>query len=523
VFKSSDSGGTWSAANSGLIGSVVSALSIDPFAPMRVYAETWIGLFKSTNGSDRWSAVDFPGLPVFDPTTPATMYARDMTGVFKSTDDGGNWNAVDFPALPIFDPKTPTTMYANGTGGLFKSTDGGDTWRTLPITATLLAIDPQTPTTLYATGPYPNGYGFRLLRNTDSGNTWNEMSGPGGVENLPESCSAGNVPAIFVDPQTPATLYALRELCYVFCGFEGCHCLCGPDLGAYKSTDGGGTWSDRLLSFADYESVKALAVDPLTPTTLYAITTATGRVYRSTDGGGTWSDFNTGLPDLSILALAIDPITPSRLYAGTAGGGVFAIEQVSACAGDCNVDGHVTVDELLTMVNIALGNAVMSDCDVGDENDDGQITIDEILMAVNSALNGCPIPDVSGARQRDQAAILSSTCPAGVTARVQSSINAGEWNCTYDIAQSGQNLTITETCPDGVDTFPGTVDSAGRITVVRTEQGTEGSCTFTQASRFEANGSASSSTGTGRLQFHFSTGCAFTDCEIVVESRFSRP
>jgi hypothetical protein len=43
----------------------------------------------------------------------------------------------------------------------------------------------------------------------------------------------------------------------------------------------------------------------------------------------------------------------------------------------------------------------------------------------------------------------------------------------------------------------------------------------TQTSRFEANGSASSSSGVGRLQFDFSTGCTFTDCEIVVESRFN--
>jgi hypothetical protein len=50
----------------------------------------------------------------------------------------------------------------------------------------------------------------------------------------------------------------------------------------------------------------------------------------------------------------------------------------------------VTVDEILTMVNIALGNAVVSTCTVGDANDDQQITVDEILTAVDAALNGCP-------------------------------------------------------------------------------------------------------------------------------------
>ena len=59
------------------------------------------------------------------------------------------------------------------------------------------------------------------------------------------------------------------------------------------------------------------------------------------------------------------------------------------CVGDCGNDGTVTVDELLTMVNIALGNADASACTAGDANHDGQITIDEILTAVNNALNGC--------------------------------------------------------------------------------------------------------------------------------------
>jgi len=61
-----------------------------------------------------------------------------------------------------------------------------------------------------------------------------------------------------------------------------------------------------------------------------------------------------------------------------------------ACAGDCNGDHVVTVDELLVMVQIALGNDDITTCDPGDINGDGHVTVDEILMAVSSALNGCP-------------------------------------------------------------------------------------------------------------------------------------
>jgi len=59
------------------------------------------------------------------------------------------------------------------------------------------------------------------------------------------------------------------------------------------------------------------------------------------------------------------------------------------CVGDCNGSGQVTIDEILSLVNIALGNAEVASCEAGDANLDGQITIDEILTAVNNALTGC--------------------------------------------------------------------------------------------------------------------------------------
>ncbi len=68
--------------------------------------------------------------------------------------------------------------------------------------------------------------------------------------------------------------------------------------------------------------------------------------------------------------------------------GTFA-GTVESCMGDCVGDGLVTVDELVMMVNVALGNMEVSECDVGDGNEDGEITVDEIVTAVNHALNGC--------------------------------------------------------------------------------------------------------------------------------------
>ena len=46
-------------------------------------------------------------------------------------------------------------------------------------------------------------------------------------------------------------------------------------------------------------------------------------VFQSTNSGGSWTAVNTGLTNTDVCALAIDPSTPSTLYAGTEWGGVF--------------------------------------------------------------------------------------------------------------------------------------------------------------------------------------------------------
>jgi hypothetical protein len=64
--------------------------------------------------------------------------------------------------------------------------------------------------------------------------------------------------------------------------------------------------------------------------------------------------------------------------------------QKVACVGDCNHGGAVTIEDVILMVTIALGEGDLSACSNGDANSDGAITIDEILAAVANALNGCP-------------------------------------------------------------------------------------------------------------------------------------
>jgi hypothetical protein len=69
--------------------------------------------------------------------------------------------------------------------------------------------------------------------------------------------------------------------------------------------------------------------------------------------------------------------------------GVAAQSAASDCIGDCNGDSEVTVDELITGVNIALGSQPLSDCEVMDEDGSGAVEVNELVTAVNAALCGC--------------------------------------------------------------------------------------------------------------------------------------
>lgn len=60
-----------------------------------------------------------------------------------------------------------------------------------------------------------------------------------------------------------------------------------------------------------------------------------------------------------------------------------------ACAGDCNRDGRVLINELITGVSIALNQTDASVCPAFDTNGDGMVAVNELVAAVNQALNGC--------------------------------------------------------------------------------------------------------------------------------------
>jgi YVTN family beta-propeller protein len=60
-----------------------------------------------------------------------------------------------------------------------------------------------------------------------------------------------------------------------------------------------------------------------------------------------------------------------------------------ACTGDCNGDGRVVVNELVTGVRIALGQSNVETCSPMDADANGWVSVNELVAAVGAALNGC--------------------------------------------------------------------------------------------------------------------------------------
>jgi photosystem II stability/assembly factor-like uncharacterized protein len=118
----------------------------------------------------------------------------------------------------------------------------------------------------------------------------------------------GLVNALALDPQNPATLYALP---YEY-----------PDNPrVFKTATGGASWTS-VGRLPDY-NVTALRVDPHQSDYLYGMTSSA--VWRSTDGGASWT--SAGLP-ASAMGITTDPLVPGRLFVSGYSYSTYAIPVV---------------------------------------------------------------------------------------------------------------------------------------------------------------------------------------------------
>jgi photosystem II stability/assembly factor-like uncharacterized protein len=182
-----------------------------------------------------------------------------------------------------------------------------------------MIMDPTNPSVLYL-GESESQAGYTaLLKSTDGGTDW--IAAWDWFQGL-----RGSVKAVAIDPAHSSTVYV---------GLDDIDATTQESqLGLFKSTDGGFTWSSAGLND---RAVNLLAIDTGNPATiLYAGTAgaasdATGfqGIYKSTDGGMNWAAMNTGLESIignhltAATTLVIDRANRRVIYLGTSNAGVF--------------------------------------------------------------------------------------------------------------------------------------------------------------------------------------------------------
>jgi photosystem II stability/assembly factor-like uncharacterized protein len=309
------------------------------------YGATGGGVWKTTDGGINWESVSdnsvfgtgsVGAIAVAD-SDPNTIYVgmgespirgnvSHGDGVYKSNDAGKTWKRVGLEdtrqiARIRVHPKNPDLVYVAALGhvwgpneqrGVFRSKDGGKTWERIvnrgnKAGAIDLILDPTNPNIIYAgfwevyRKPWTlesGGPGSGILKSTDGGDTWTELTrNPG----MPKGM-VGKV-GITVSPANPERLWAIVE---------------AEDGGVFRSDNGGTTWTKvneerRLRQRAWYYT--RIYADPKNADTVYVLNTG---FYRSNDGGRTYTGI--GVPHGDNHDLWIAPDDPNRMIESNDGG-----------------------------------------------------------------------------------------------------------------------------------------------------------------------------------------------------------
>ncbi len=295
------------------------SIALHPTKPNIIYVATDEAVYKSSNTGTTWTrfAGELTRTRVIslaiDPKLSATVFAGTMgNGTYKSPDGGRTWHQFNsgiqkgtISAIVnqiVFNPRGTEMVYAATTVGVFRSLDGGRNWvermngMNEVSFVVSLAVDPQRPNVLYAG---TTGGVYRTINGTES---WEKQSQGMVAADAKMASMALGVNGLTVDPTNSEVVYA------------------GTTKGLYKSTDQGAHWIKIEGSIQD-SYVSAIQVDPSQSSTLYMATS--DRVQKSIDFGATWQPKIKGLDATSIRSLQISPSDPRVLYVGTNGGGIY--------------------------------------------------------------------------------------------------------------------------------------------------------------------------------------------------------
>ncbi len=233
---------------------------------------------RSNPGAGGWFAVAAAG------PDGMILAASDLSGFYRSRDRGATWDVIGATqglktthASAIgFHPTDPTILLLGTEEGIYRSENRGD-WVTQVLNSgyiTDIKLSPANPNIGYAAyhAEWDAADG-QVYKTADGGQSWSLIS-----QNLP---SGLRILKLILDPNDEDALY-------LFSG-EG-RFATGPAT-AYRSEDGGVTWSQMAVGLGD---VMDVAVSPDVANRVFLTTydsdpDGPGWLYRSDDRGASWT------------------------------------------------------------------------------------------------------------------------------------------------------------------------------------------------------------------------------------------
>jgi hypothetical protein len=355
IWKSTDSGTTWTPKTDNLLTLSMGAVALDPGNPSIVYAGTdnpafggdcpgcnfqGVGIYKSTDAGDTWTLLNnspkgvairrivFP--------VPGTLLVATTQGLYRSSDGGGTFSQLSVGGfgrnindihLDTQNPATTVRVSVQG-AGIFISTDIGDAtpvftnqWTNSngsPLQAlhraggiAFIAFAQGTSNsgkTIYSTvgnsNPGKGNSNFQgMWVSTDSGATWTNQSGADSAGdadgNNGSGCQCGYDQTIGVDPTDDQTVYI---------GFQE----------LWKSTNGGGSFGGSAITLNKVHwDHHAFVFSPHDPTGQTFYVGQDGGVAMTTDGGSGVTNIN-GSTSFNNGAIASNLLRRIDIGRGTA-------------------------------------------------------------------------------------------------------------------------------------------------------------------------------------------------------------
>lgn len=374
LWKSSNSGSTWSLSLSGIITDLVadpSAVGTYVAAVGSVNGGTANGVYRTTDLGATWTKLS-GGLPTSSvgrislaiaPSSPNVMYvavqatsANTLLGIWKTLDSGNSWtkltasnascsNQCWYDLVVAVDPSQPDKVVFGGVS-LFRSTDGGTTFTTMGsgvvhVDHHAFTFDARTPSTMYS------GNDGGIFRSVDGGNTWTSLNTNlaltqfyPGISVHPTDASiivggsqdngtiqwngSATWPTLFGgDGGFTAINHRTGASTFVTCQWPTCVPARRDAVGGFLAKGNGLNSSDRGAF------IPPMVMDPVDPSVLYF---GTFRLYRTSNAGELWTPISADLTNGTgtIRTIAVAPSDTTTIYIGASDGAVQVTTDLGA-------------------------------------------------------------------------------------------------------------------------------------------------------------------------------------------------